>query len=361
MVWRNNEKKTTLILISFLIGFPSPLCFQEKEKKYGDQDISDFCEKLKPIGRILETEGYYVWGISPIYGDDGKVHVFYSRWPSKYGMGGWIHQSEIAHAVADTPEGPYTFLETVLDPRPGYWDATTCHNPHVQKIDNKYYLFYMGNSNGKTDTKRIGLAVAASLNGPWIRADKPLLEPGKKGEWDDHCTTNPAFLKHPNGQCWLYYKSWNDEEYRKAKGSIRGNRKYGLAVSEKPEGPYVKHERNPILDFSKLGNNRQAEDAYVWFENQKFKMVLRDMGIFCDDVGLYIESEDGIVWGKPKIAWREVKYYVAEAPPSKSLTRYGRFERPQLLLKNGHPVYMFNATQGGKYQTSSGFLFKIEE
>ncbi len=175
-------------------------------------------------------------------------------------------------------------------PRPGYWDATTCHNPHVQKIDNKYYLFYMGNSNGKTDTKRIG-----------------------------------------------------------------------LAVSEKPEGPYVKHEKNPILDFSKLGNNRQAEDAYVWFENQKFKMVLRDMGIFCDDVGLYIESEDGIVWGKPKIAWREVKYYLSEPPPSKSLTRYGRFERPQLLLKNCHPVYMFNATQGGKYQTSSGFLFKIEE
>ena len=132
-----------------------------------DAKISDFAKKLSPVGRILETEGYYVWCNSPIYDQEGNVHVFYSRWPDTYGMGGWIHKCEIAHAIAESPEKNFEFVETILKPRPGYFDATTCHNPTIHYLDGKYCLFYMGNSNGKTNTKRIGLATSDSLNGPW--------------------------------------------------------------------------------------------------------------------------------------------------------------------------------------------------
>src|ERR671912_1313055 len=170
---------------------------------------SAFAKRLKPLGRVLEMEGYFVWCNSPIQGDDGKIHVFFSRWDIKKRMSGWINGCEICRAVGDSPEGPFQYVETILAPRPGYFDATTCHNPTIKKIDGKYCLFYMGNSNGKTDTKRIGLAIADRLEGPWKRPDKPLLEPGPEGAWDDHCTTNPSFIKHPNGQYMLYYKSWN--------------------------------------------------------------------------------------------------------------------------------------------------------
>lgn len=324
------------------------------------QKESVFCRSLVPCGRILETEGYYVWGISPVYGADGKVHVFYSRWPEKYGMGGWIHQSEIAHAVADRPEGPYRYVETVLAPRPGYWDATTCHNPHIQYLEGKYYLFYMGNSDGKTRTKRIGVATATALEGPWTRCDRPILEAGEEGAWDDHCTTNPAFLRHPNGQCWLYYKSWNNEEYEEAVRGIRGNRKYGLAMADHPEGPYTRYSGNPLVDFSVYGNNRQVEDAFVWYQDQKFHLIMRDMGFFNHEVGLYFESEDGLHWEAPQIGWYEAAHYIQEPPAPSHLRRYGRFERPQLLMKNGKPAYMFNAMQGGKYKTASGFVFRIK-
>ncbi len=94
---------------------------------------SEFAKHLKPVGRILEEEGYYVWCNSPIYADDGNVHVFYSRWLEKYGMGGWIHASEIAHAIAESPESDFKHIETVLVPREGYFDATTCHNPHIKE------------------------------------------------------------------------------------------------------------------------------------------------------------------------------------------------------------------------------------
>lgn len=321
--------------------------------------ISDFCRRLQPIGRILETEGWYVWCVAPIYDNEGKVHVFYSRWPATRGMGGWLNSSEIAHAVADQPEGPYTYIETVLAPRPGFWDATTCHNPHIQYIDGSYYLFYMGNSNGKTNTKRIGLATSKSLNGPWVRHDLPLLEAGEKGSWDDHCTTNPAFIKTPEGECRLYYKSWNDSAYQAEKGPVRGNRKYGFATSEKPEGPYTRYAGNPVIDFSSPGDNKQAEDAYIWLENGQYHMLMRDMGFYNHTVGLYFVSKDGINWGKPQIAWFGIDHYFKEPPAPAYLKRYGRLERPQLLIKNGKPVYMFNAAQGGVYGTASGFVFKI--
>lgn len=326
---------------------------------YPNGDISDFCKNLKPINRILETEGYYVWGCSPIYDEEGKVHVFYSRWPEEYGMGGWIHQSEIAHAIAETPEGPFIFQQTVLTQRPGFFDATTCHNPHIQYVNGEYFLFYMGNSDKTVLTKRIGLARSKSLMGPWERMDQPLLEPGPEGAWDDCNTTNPAFIRHPDGAYWLYYKSWNTKEYQNQTGSIRANRKYGLAISDKIDSDYQRYEGNPVVDFSGFGNNRQVEDAYVYKEDGKFKMLMRDMGYFDHTVGLIFESEDGLQWSKPKIAWFGAEKYIEQTPPPKHLKRYGRFERPQLLLKDGKPDYLFTASQGGAFMTASGFVFKI--
>lgn len=326
------------------------------------EPISSFAKKLRPVGRVLETEGYYVWCNSPIQATDGKIHWFYSRWSSKKGMGGWINSCEIARAVADKPEGPYEHVETILAPRgDGFWDATSCHNPHIQLVDGKYCLFYMGNSNGKTNTKRIGLAMADSLNGPWTRPDKPLLEAGPEGAWDDHCTTNPAFVKHPHGQYWLYYKSWNNHDYYNSKDPlIRGNRKYGLAVADKLEGPYVRYSDKPVIDFSPKGGNKQFEDAFVWHEKERFKLICRDMGFYSHDVGLIMESKDGLKWSEPEIAYKPVKNYLQEPSAPSHLKKYGRLERPQLLFINGKPKYMFATSQGGKYMTASPVIFKIE-
>jgi len=346
-----------ILISSRLIGLAAA-----RQDNYDAKDISNFARRLKPLGRILELEGYYVWGTSPIVAADGKIHVFFSRWDAKKGMGGWINSSEIAHAVAEKPEGPYTDIETILVPRgEGFFDGTICHNPHIQFTDGKYCLFYIGNSNKKTNTKRIGLATADSLNGPWKRPDKPLLEAGVSGSWDDHCTSNPAFLKHPNGQYWLYYKSWNSEEYEHpVNPAIRGNRKYGLAIADQLEGPYIKYSRNPIIDYSKLGNNRQLEDGNVFIENDRFYMIARDMGRFDHEVGIILESADGIRWSEPKISYFGYNHYLNQVPAPTHLKKYGRFERPQILMQNGKPTHLFVASQGGKYMTSTAFVFEVK-
>ena len=349
---------TSVLFFIFTTGFSQI----PPESNYSDEDISDFCKRLEPIGRILEEEGYYVWCCAPIFDENGKVHVFYSRWPKQYKMGGWLGRCEIAHAVADSPEGPYTYMGAILSPREGYFDARTCHNPTIYYIEGKYWLFYMGSSDGRFGTKRIGYAVAKSPWGPWKRCEEPLLYPGNEGSWDDYITTNPAFLKHPNGEYWLYYKSCNADEYNYQKiNGIAGNRKYGVAFANQITGPYCRYEKNPIVDFSPFGENRQVEDAYIWYENGKFKMLMRDMGFYDHTVGLYFESEDGLNWNKPQIGWFGADAYFEQPPAPKHLTRYGRFERPQILMKDGKPAYLFTATQGGKEETASGYIFRIKD
>ena len=333
-------------------------------KVFSAENVSDFCQSLQPLGRRLETEGFYVWGASPIMGEDGKVHLFYSRWPEKYGMGGWIHQSEIAHAVADTPESEFKSVDVVFRPRGGdFWDSTTCHNPHIKKVDSKFCLFYMGNANKKTSTKRIGLSIADSVYGPWYHADQPLLNVSDEpGAWDNHCTTNPSFVRHPDGAYWLYYKSWNTEEHENyTDPKIRGNRKYGIAIADQLQGPYRKYEGNPVIDYSGLGNNTQAEDGFVWLQDGKFRMLLRDMGFFNHQYGLYIESDDGIDWSKPKIAYYNTDHYFSQPPKPEHLSKYGRFERPQLLFQDNKPTHLFVTTQGGRYMTSSPYVFRIRQ
>jgi hypothetical protein len=141
---------------------------------------------------------------------------------------------------------------------------------------------------------------------------------------------------------------------------VKGNRKYGLAVADKLEGPYTKYAGNPIIDFSTRGGNKQMEDAFVWMEHNRFNMICRDMGIFNHEYGLLMNSKKGTKWSEPEIAYYDAPHYIKQPDPPSYLKKYGRFERPQLLLKDGKPEYLFTASQGGKYMTASSFIFKIE-
>lgn len=181
---------------------------------------SKFEERLNPLGRILEIEGYHVWCCSPIYGPDGRLHVFYSRWKNEYKFSGWVSACEVAHAIADKPEGPYQDLGVVLKGRGGdAWDSWAIHNPTIQKVGDRYALFYMGSDGSSLDIeqsdlpnlsdeeyekyytalvykKRIGLALANSLDGPWERVgDEPILGVGNPDEWDDAVVSNPSLLQ----------------------------------------------------------------------------------------------------------------------------------------------------------------------
>lgn len=148
-------------------------------------------------------------------------------------------------------------------------------------------------------------------------------------------------------------------EYETATTEIKGNRKYGLASADKLEGPYKKYEGNPVIDFSGKGNNKQFEDAFIWPQQQQYRIIARDMGFYNHEDGLLMHSKDGLHWSEPAIAYQALDKYVTLPPAAPHLKKYGRLERPMLLIRNGKPAYLFGAAQGGKYQTSSTFIFKI--
>ena len=299
---------------------------------------------------ILNIADRIVWGCAPIYDEQGKVHVYYSTWPHD---GHWLINSKIEHAVADHPEGPYVPQGTILEGRPGFWDANTIHNPNIQKVDGKYVLMYIGNDTTKQDnwrtkakaanTQRVGMAIADSPYGPWKRFDKPIIDVAADSmAWDGYCTVNPSLMKHPNGEYWVYYRAWdrrNDDR-----------RKTGVAMAKSLEGPYIKYKGNPIIDFPEKGG--QTEDPYFFYYQGKYHCLIRDMGNYDWLSGLYLESEDGLHWG----TYQRSHYQGAHYFPVSEKSRY---ERVQVLWKNGHPDYLFNAIQraGGD---ASGAVLKID-
>ncbi|MFC1652429.1 glycoside hydrolase family protein [Planctomycetota bacterium] len=252
---------------------------------------SDLCQRLAPVAHILEQKEYYTWDPVALDGPDGKVHLYFSRWPADTHMVGWLTHSEVAHAVADRPEGPYRVTGVVLKGAGGEaWDADSVHNPQVQKIGNQYIMVYMGRSNKSGFGQFTGIAVSDRPEGPFRRiSDQPVIPPSPLGAWDYNNQCNPALLVHPNGEFWLYYKGRTGEK-----------RSVGLAISKRLEGPYQRHASNPVI----VARNEDLEDYFIWYEDNLFKMLIRDRsGELLKDGGMYYESDDGVNWSEPTLAF----------------------------------------------------------
>ncbi|MFR6590350.1 MAG: hypothetical protein ACLURV_09765 [Gallintestinimicrobium sp.] len=76
--------------------------------------------------------------------------------------------------------------------------------------------------------KRIGLATAPSVFGPWTRCDEPLISPRDCSHWDCTATTNPAVAIQPDGTTYMLYKS---------RSFADGPLKIGVAKAPRPDGP----------------------------------------------------------------------------------------------------------------------------
>ena len=98
-----------------------------------------FENRLLPAVRNggYKDDNYWIWCGSAIVGDDGRYHLFASRWEKKYGFSAnWLYRCEIVRCASDTPEGPYQYEETVLSARSAaYFDGRNVHNPCIRESD----------------------------------------------------------------------------------------------------------------------------------------------------------------------------------------------------------------------------------
>jgi len=338
--------------------------------------VEDFADRLEPIGRILNmmNDGFAIWSCCPIRGDDGLVHVFATIWehkgdytlPPQVGMS---RGSRIARFTAEQPEGPYMFREIALEPAGGdAWDGGCVSEGFVYRVENRYAMVYFGD-NANSEPKhpiQVGLAVADSLDGPWVRVsvDKPIIPVGERDEdIDSHITANPALVMPPGGGYWLYYKG-NSKAVKaasKQRTDLTGRaaqhgvfRTVCLARAENLEGPYQKYEGNPVIRYE----HSDFEDPYVWHDGERFHMLGHDLSVLEYGAGIYLQSFDGIHWSEP------AKGY----PSAKTMTGHpARIEEPAVLFNaDGEPEYLFCNKSYGDYHVEepfnpvfTGFLFKV--
>jgi hypothetical protein len=306
----------------------------------------------------FKMDGYWVWCGSVIKGDDGRYHLFASRWPKDISFHpGWMTSSEIVRAVADTPEGPYVFQQVVLPARGAeYWDGRSTHNPSIARHGDTFLLFYMGSTHAFDDPprgvpflltdpraivgrshKRIGLAVASRLDGPWTRFDRPVLDT-KPGTFYSFLTSNPSPVVHDDGSVLLMFKA------RKYEGVPHSRMMLGVARATHYLGPYDVAGNEPVFSASRFG---EVEDPFVWKSPAGYELIAKDMtGAVVGEkhAGVHAWSTDGLAWrlaSRPKAYTRTVRW------DDGTTQLMGQLERPFLLIDGGRPRVMFAAAGDG--------------
>lgn len=321
-----------------------------------------------PVGGGFSMKDYWVWCGSVVRGEDGNYHMFASRWKKTLPFHpGWAVGSEIVRAVSKTPEGPYTFAEVVLPARgAAYWDGRVTHNPAIHKCGDTYVLFYIGTTFPYPDieesdhlnhhsyqwlsarsNKRIGIATATSVFGPWERRDEPILSP-RPDCFDNFLTSNPAPCIGPDGSCLLVYKTRSYREPPYGPGDMFSDMMLGAAFAERYDGPYRRLTDRPLFSVS----DGVLEDPFVWRTDTGYTMIAKDWkGTYTGDVGalVYAASKNGVDW---KVAdgvaiSRDILW-------DDGVTRtMGNMDRPFLLFdEKGAATHLFVATNDG---TEAGF------
>ncbi len=336
-------------------------------------NFSRWIPEILPRTAAFRQAGWHLWDPCVIRGDDGQYYLFYARWPESVGYDGWCTHAEIAWATSPNAAGPYTFRGVALPARGGeFWDGHSVFNTCVIRAEGKFYLYYTGNRGGaewKPDraipgsseewwvhrnNQRIGVAVADSLEGPWTRNDKPLLDVGP--ETGRTIINVPNMVIKPEGGYRMYYKTLAEGEGRFGGGVFH----YG-ADAPTPLGPFVRHpkpmvNKNELLPAVGKRFDFHIDDHFEWFQDDRYYAIVKDHDApFLTPHGrslLLFESVDGRDWNPS--AHTLVKDFSIRWDDG-TREEFARLEMPKLLIEDGRPTLLSLAA----YPAAGGTSFLV--
>lgn len=318
----------------------------QREEHVIDMNISN---RIVPRRARFADEQYFIWGAGLYRGDDGTCHLYYSRWPRALGMSAWVTHSEIAHAVGDSPLGPFHHVEVALPARgKRYWDGMSTHNPTIRRFGDTFYLYYIGNTGDGRVTRdglnwthrnnqRIGVATSDDPGGPWKRFDSPLIDTSKEADAPDHlCVANPSVTEMHDGRYLMVYKAVASRNPLPFGGPVT----HLAATASTPTGFFAK-TLSPL--FTVPGHDFPAEDPYVWTTAEGYRAIVKDFDGSFTGAGRSLAlftSHDGYDWrpaDEPLVATPEIRWEDGE------IQRLHRLERPQLWIEDGEPRVLYCA------------------
>ena len=307
---------------------------------------------------VLVDPNYRIWDRSVIKWHDGKYHAYYARWQGIHDR--WLSDSEIVHAVSDTPEGPFTVTGVVIANRnPGGWDSVDAHSHCSIVIDEQVAIYFQtldlrGHTPPRNDTghihfsdewlankdnyrtlvfaQRLGMAVADNPAGPFVRSTHPVITP-EDSDLISGITDNPA-VAYKDSRYVMVFKSFDA-----TKEGIHRSQFVGHAQTM--AGPFSVAEE-PVY------TEKQTEDATLWYDKilNRYYMVCHVCG---ESALAMFTSTDGLRWAPAAQPILMKKEFLLE---DGSIWKPNYVEQPRVLTDDsGTPIMLYVAVgdgEGGK-------------
>lgn len=235
-------------------------------------DIDFYCSfRLCPVTGLESQEGIHRRDPTSVIKVGDLYYVWYTRSEGPhfgYGTGDpdakvwpW-DQAELWYATS--PDGINWTERGIAVGRgdTGAYDDRSVFTPEILVHEGRCYLVYqvVQHPYHHRGFESIAMAVADAPVGPWKKTDAPILEPVKDGVWrgdednrlevesygsfDSQCVHDPCLMFYKN-KFWLYYKGERMGDGIHAAGR---HIMWGVAVADRPEGPYVRSEYNPVTN-----------------------------------------------------------------------------------------------------------------
>ena len=179
----------------------------------------------------------------------------------------------------------------------GSYDDRSVFTPEALEHDGNFYLVYqtVQAPYRRRSFENIAIAKANNPNGPFVKSEKPILEPTKNGVWegeednrfavskkggfDSHKVHDPILFAY-NNKFYLYYKGepMGEQIYMGGRET-----KWGVAIADKIEGPYIRSEYNPVTN--------SGHETCLWQYKNGIAAFLRTDGVEKNTLQF---AEDGI-------------------------------------------------------------------
>jgi hypothetical protein len=110
----------------------------------------------------------------------GKYYLYYQGFMEASGKRG--DDCPVAMSYADSPDGPWTPANKIIIPNgaAGDWDQFSIHDPYPLVWNDKIYIYYKSDADGKPNLVRMqGVAVADDPFGPFVKSElNPVITSG---------------------------------------------------------------------------------------------------------------------------------------------------------------------------------------
>jgi hypothetical protein len=269
-----------------------------------------------------QQETYFYWDGKLIKGEDGKYHLYGSRWLHSVGFGppaggstGW-ETSIPMEAVSDNVIGPYV-------------SQGNCYTKNQEGNDEGHNVTALVLPSGSSPyTLSVGEIVpgqmfgASSANGPWTPLGLVKTNTNGHGACGD-LSSNFTFTVGPDNRLWA---------------TSRGG---CVMDSDQVLGTY-KVETNSVLPNLENNDNGNAEDEVIWYSGGYYHIVYNYWNV---QRAYHVMSKDGVTnWTSTGLA-----YQASQSPANASskwlrytdgtVNQWHNMERPGVYQENGHVTH----------------------